>query len=127
MFQDETDSRSSDSGKYSQVNVTETVAARKTDCRYYSSTILLLLVCGCDMFLISDLYERKSNISPAVHLIEKGWAVSYVATLYQLRRLFSVECFDFKWKVAGSIPDEVIFLNLPTPSDHTRPWGLLSF
>jgi hypothetical protein len=27
---------------------------------------------------------------------------------------------------AGSIPDEVIFLNLPNPSGHTRPWGLLS-
>jgi hypothetical protein len=30
-------------------------------------------------------------------------------------------------KVAGSIPDEVIFLNLPNPSARTRPWGLLSF
>jgi hypothetical protein len=29
-------------------------------------------------------------------------------------------------KVAGSIPDEVIFLTLPNPSDHTGPWGLLS-
>jgi hypothetical protein len=29
-------------------------------------------------------------------------------------------------KVIGSIPDEAIFLNLPNPSDHTRPWGLLS-
>jgi hypothetical protein len=29
-------------------------------------------------------------------------------------------------KVAGSIPDEVIFLNLPNPSGHTRPRGLLS-
>jgi hypothetical protein len=29
-------------------------------------------------------------------------------------------------KVAGSIPDEVIFLNLPDSSGHTRPWGLLS-
>jgi hypothetical protein len=29
-------------------------------------------------------------------------------------------------KVAGSIPDEVIFLNLPNPSGRTRPWGLLS-
>jgi hypothetical protein len=29
-------------------------------------------------------------------------------------------------KVAGSITDEVIFLNLPNPSDRTRPWGLLS-
>jgi hypothetical protein len=26
----------------------------------------------------------------------------------------------------GSIPDEVIFLNLPNPSDRTRPRGLLS-
>jgi hypothetical protein len=26
-------------------------------------------------------------------------------------------------KVDGSIPDEVIFLNLPNPSDRTRPWG----
>jgi hypothetical protein len=29
-------------------------------------------------------------------------------------------------KIAGSIPDEVIFLNLPNPSGSTRPWGLLS-
>jgi hypothetical protein len=29
-------------------------------------------------------------------------------------------------KVAGSIPDDVIFLNLPNPSGRTRPWGLLS-
>jgi hypothetical protein len=29
-------------------------------------------------------------------------------------------------KVAGSIPDEVIFLNLPNPSGRTRLWGLLS-
>jgi hypothetical protein len=29
-------------------------------------------------------------------------------------------------KVAGSIPDEVIFLNLPNPSRSTRPWGLLT-
>jgi hypothetical protein len=29
-------------------------------------------------------------------------------------------------KVAGSIPDEVIFLNLPNLSGRTRPWGLLS-
>jgi hypothetical protein len=25
-------------------------------------------------------------------------------------------------KVAGSIPDKVIFLNLPNPSGITRPW-----
>jgi hypothetical protein len=30
-------------------------------------------------------------------------------------------------KVAGSIPDEVNFLNLPHPSGRTRPCGLLSF
>jgi hypothetical protein len=30
-------------------------------------------------------------------------------------------------KVAGSIPDEGKFLNLPTPSGRTRPWCLLSF
>jgi hypothetical protein len=30
------------------------------------------------------------------------------------------------WKVAGLIPDEVIFLNLPIPSGRTRPWGLLA-
>jgi hypothetical protein len=29
-------------------------------------------------------------------------------------------------KGAGSIPDEVIFLNLPNPSGRTRPWDLLS-
>jgi hypothetical protein len=29
-------------------------------------------------------------------------------------------------KVAGSIPDEVKFLNLRNPSGRTRPWGLLS-
>jgi pilus assembly protein TadC len=29
-------------------------------------------------------------------------------------------------KFAGSIPDGVIFLNLPNPSGRTRPWGLLS-
>jgi hypothetical protein len=29
-------------------------------------------------------------------------------------------------KVAGSIPDEVIFLNLPNPFVCTRPWGLLN-
>jgi hypothetical protein len=29
-------------------------------------------------------------------------------------------------KVAGSIPDEVNFLNLPNPSGRTRPWSLLS-
>jgi hypothetical protein len=29
-------------------------------------------------------------------------------------------------KVASSIPDGMIFLNLPNPSDRTRPWGLLS-
>jgi hypothetical protein len=28
-------------------------------------------------------------------------------------------------KVAGSIPDEVLFY-LPNPSGRTRPWGLLS-
>jgi hypothetical protein len=28
-------------------------------------------------------------------------------------------------KVAGSILDEVIFLNLSNPSGRTRPWGLL--
>jgi hypothetical protein len=28
--------------------------------------------------------------------------------------------------VAGSIPDEVIFLNLRNSSGRTRPWGLLS-
>jgi hypothetical protein len=29
-------------------------------------------------------------------------------------------------KVADSMPNEVIFLNLPNPSGRTRPWGLLS-
>jgi hypothetical protein len=29
-------------------------------------------------------------------------------------------------KIAGSIPDEVIFLNVPNPSGRTKPWGLLS-
>jgi hypothetical protein len=29
-------------------------------------------------------------------------------------------------KVAGSIPNEVIVLNLPNRSGCTRPWGLLS-
>jgi hypothetical protein len=28
-------------------------------------------------------------------------------------------------KVAGSIPDEVIFLNLPNTSGRTRPWGFI--
>jgi hypothetical protein len=30
------------------------------------------------------------------------------------------------YKVAGSRPDEVIFLNLPNPYGRTRPWGLIS-
>jgi hypothetical protein len=29
-------------------------------------------------------------------------------------------------KVAGSIPNEVIFLYLLNPSGRTRPWGLLN-
>jgi hypothetical protein len=29
-------------------------------------------------------------------------------------------------KVAGSIPDELNFHNIPKPSGYTRPWGLLS-
>jgi hypothetical protein len=33
-----------------------------------------------------------------------------------------VKALCYKPKVAGSIPDEVIFLNLLNPSGSTRPW-----
>jgi hypothetical protein len=37
-----------------------------------------------------------------------------------------VKALRYKPAVAGSIPDEVNFLNLPNSSGCTRPWGLLS-
>jgi hypothetical protein len=41
-------------------------------------------------------------------------------------RDFKLSYYGINRKVAGSIPDEVIFLNLPNPSGSIRLWGLLS-
>jgi hypothetical protein len=45
----------------------------------------------------------------------RGRAVAYWLRHYTTNR-----------EVAGSIPDEVIFLNVPNAFGRTRPWGLLN-
>jgi hypothetical protein len=36
-----------------------------------------------------------------------------------------VKALYYKPESRGSLPDDVIFLNLPNPSSRSRPWGLL--
>jgi hypothetical protein len=58
---------------------------------------------------------KKKVLTFGVNILYMGHAVAYWLRHYASNQ-----------KVAGSIPDYVIFLNLLNPSSRTRPWGLLS-
>jgi hypothetical protein len=60
---------------------------------------------------ISIHHPRKSHVSTLTESITQIQFILY----------YVVRC-----SVVVSIPNEVIFLNLPNPSVRTRPWGLLS-
>jgi hypothetical protein len=59
-----------------------------------------------------SIYDNNNNIY---------YYVIYCSAVAQWLRNYAT-----KWKFPGSIPDEVIFLNLANPSGRNRPWGLLS-
>jgi hypothetical protein len=80
-----------------------------------------------------DCIAQDSNVHPSSFLRLETCRVSDFLCLYFHTVHMSGTCgsvwlkhYAKNRKVAGSIPDEVIFFNLPNPSCCSRPWDLLS-
>jgi hypothetical protein len=106
-----------------------TNAIKQTANSCYTKTITYSIISTAKTVTESISVKKHANIvatvafMPVHHvtpLVKSHGRILGHAVAYWLRH------YAINQKVAGSIPDEVIFLNLSNPSSHTRPWGLLS-
>jgi hypothetical protein len=90
-----------------------TIATVFTECLFITITYPLHVSVPTGHLQVEYIYRL---IAKELFLLYKGNAVAqWLSHYYAANR-----------KVAGLIPDEIIFVNLLKPSGRSRPWGLLS-